>query len=97
MSVAWGRDKQALFQSPAFADAGLKRILRAPWETTRKVSALACPIEKQRDSRLTAVTATRFTVADKQIFRELAKKHRTTLAGMQRQRVEGTLTKEAPK
>ena len=93
--VARGRYKQALFESPAFVDAGLKRILRAPWETTRKVSALACRIEKQSDSRLTAATATRFIVADKQILRDLATELRTTMAGVQRQLLEGTIAKEA--
>ena len=78
----------------AFDDAGLKRILREPWETARKLPALARRIEKRSHSHLSAVTATRLTVADKHALRKLAEKHGTTMAGVQRQVLEGTLAKE---
>jgi hypothetical protein len=79
----------------AFDDTALKRMLREPWETTRKVPALAGRIKRRSHSRLSAVTATRLTVADKHALRELAKKHHTTMAGVQRQLLERTVAKEA--
>jgi len=79
----------------AFDDAGLKRILREPWQMAKNLPALARPIQRRSHSRLSVVTATRLTVADMHAFREVAKKHRTTLAGIQRQLVEGTIAKEA--
>ena|GEM_PF-4978928 len=79
----------------AFDDAGLKTILREPWEKIRKLPALSRGMQKRSHSRLSAVTATRLTVADKHALRELAKKHRTTMAGVQRQLLEGTIAKES--
>jgi hypothetical protein len=81
----------------AFDDAGLRRILREPWQMVRKLPALARRIQRRSHSHLSAVTATRLTVADKHALRGLAKKHRTTMAGVQRQLLEGTLAKEAAK
>jgi hypothetical protein len=79
----------------AFDDTGLKRILHEPWESVRKLPGLSRRMQKRTHSRLDAVTATRLTVADKYVLRELAKKHRTTMAGLQRQLLEGTIAKEA--
>lgn len=79
----------------AFDDTGLKRILRAPWETARKVPSLARRIQKRSHSHLSAVTATRITVADMDALREFARKHRTTKAGVQRHLIERTIAKEA--
>ena len=79
----------------AFDDAGLRRILREPWQMVRKLPALTRRIQRRSHSHLSAVTATRLTVADKHALRELARKHRTTMAGVQRQLLEGTLAKEA--
>ena len=79
----------------AFDDAGLKRILREPWEAARKVPVLTHRIQRRSHSHLSAVTATRLTVADKHALRKLAEKHGTTMAGVQRQLLEGTLTEEA--
>jgi hypothetical protein len=79
----------------AFDDAGLRRILREPWEAARKVPALAHRIQRRSHSHLSAVTATRLTIADKHALRKLAEKHGTTMAGVQRQLLEGTLTEEA--
>jgi len=79
----------------AFDDAGLKRILREPWEAARKVPALTRRIQRRSHSHLSAVTATRLTIADKHALRKLAEKHGTTMAGVQRQLLEGTLTEEA--
>jgi hypothetical protein len=79
----------------AFDDAGLRRILREPWETARKVPALTRRIQRRSRSHLSAVTATRLTVADEHALRELARRHRTTKAGVQRQLIEGTIAKEA--
>jgi hypothetical protein len=79
----------------AFDDAGLKRILREPWEAARKVPALTHRIQRRSHSHLSAVTATRLTVADEHALRELARRHRTTMAGVQRQLLEGTIAKEA--
>ena len=78
----------------AFDDAGLRRILREPWQIVKKLPALAWRIQRRSHSHLSAVTATRLTVADKYGLRELAKKHGTTMAGVQRQLLEGTLAKE---
>jgi hypothetical protein len=79
----------------AFDDPALKRILSAPWETARKLPALARRIQRRSHSHLTAVTATRLTIADNHALRKLAEKHGTTMAGVQRQLLEATLTKEA--
>ena len=79
----------------AFDDDGLKRILRAPWETARKLPALARRIQRRSHSHLSAVTATRLTVAHKHALRELAEKHGTTMAGVQRELLERTVSKEA--
>lgn len=79
----------------AFDDAGLKRILREPWERARKLPALARRIQRRSHSHLSAVIATRITVAGKHALRKLAEKHGTTMAGVQRQVVEGTIAKEA--
>ena len=81
--------------SAAFDDAGLRRILREPWETARRVPALRRRIQRQSHSHLSAVTATRVTVADKRALRELAKRRHTTMAGVQRQLLEGVVAKEA--
>ena len=78
----------------AFDDAGLKRILREPWEKIRRLPALSRRMQKRSHGRLSAVTATRITVADKSALKELAKKHRTTMSGVHRQLLEGTITKE---
>jgi hypothetical protein len=78
-----------------FDDAGLRRILREPWETARKVPALARRIQRRSHSRLSAVTATRLTVTHEHALRELAKKHHTTKAGIQRQLVERIIAKQA--
>ena len=79
----------------AFDDVGLKTILREPWENIRKLPALSRRIQRRSRSRLSVTTATRLTVADKYALRELAKKHRTTIAGLQRQLLERTIAKEA--
>ncbi len=78
----------------AFDDAGLRTLLREPWENVRKVPVLSRRMQKRSHSRLSAITATRLTVADKSALKELAKKHRTTMSGVQRQLLEGTLAKE---
>ena len=78
----------------AFDDTTLKRILCEPWEAARKLPALTRRIQRRSHSHLSAVTATKLTVADKHALRELAKKHRTTMAGVQRQLLEGTIAKE---
>jgi len=78
----------------SFDDAGLRRILREPWQIVKKLPALARRIQRRSHSHLSAVAATRLTVADKYGLRELAKKHGTTMAGVQRQLLEGTLAKE---
>jgi hypothetical protein len=76
-------------------DDVLRRILREPWQGARELPALARRIQRRSHSHLSAVTATRLTVADKHALRGLARKHHTTMAGVQRQLLEGTLAKEA--
>jgi hypothetical protein len=49
----------------AFDDAGLRRIIREPWQIVKKLPALARRIQRRSHSHLSAVTATRLTVADK--------------------------------
>jgi hypothetical protein len=78
-----------------FDNAGLRRILREPWQGVRKLPALSRRMQKRSHNRLSAVTATRLTVADKHALRELARKHNTTMAGVQRQLLERTVAKEA--
>jgi hypothetical protein len=79
----------------AFDDVGLRTLLREPWENVRKIPALSRRMQKRSHSRLSAITATRLTVADKSALKELAKKHRTTMSGVQRQLLEGTIARRA--
>lgn len=78
-----------------FDDAGLRRIFREPWETAKKYPALARQMRKRSHGHLHAVATTRLTAADKVAVCELAKEHRTTVSGLQRQLVEGFIARSS--
>jgi len=70
-----------------FDDAGLRRILKEPWEKVRKLPALSRQMAKISHGILAAPTATRLTVAEKAELRRIAKKHKTTMSALQRQSI----------
>jgi hypothetical protein len=78
-----------------FDDAGLRRILRDPWEELRKLPALSRQMKKQDRGHLHAVSATRLTSVEKRALHEFARKNRTTMSALQRQAIERILAKEA--
>jgi hypothetical protein len=79
----------------AFDDIALRRILRDPWHVVEKMPAFVRRVQRRTQPRLRAMTTIRVTVADKQAVIRLARKHHTTMSGVIRQLLEGTLTKEA--
>jgi len=77
-----------------FDDVALRRILREPWEIVQKMPAFVRRIQRRAQPRLRATASIRVTVAVKQALISLARKHHTTMSGVIRQLVEGTLAKE---
>jgi hypothetical protein len=77
-----------------FDDVALRRILREPWQVVEKMPAFVRRIQRRSQPRLRAMTAIRVTVAIKQALIRLATKHHTTMSGIVRQLLEGTLAKE---
>lgn len=77
----------------AFDDIGLRTVLREPWQNIRKLPALSRRMQKRSHGRLSAILATRLTVADKNAVKELAKKRRTTMSSVHRQLLQGTIAK----
>jgi hypothetical protein len=79
----------------AFDDIALRRILREPWQIVEKMPAFVRRVQRRGQPRLRATAAIRVTVAVKQAVIRLARKNHTTMSGVIRQLLEGTLTKEA--
>ena len=77
-----------------FDDVALRRILREPWEEVQKMPAFVRRVQRRSQPRLRAKTTIRVTVAVKQALISLARKHHTTMSGIVRQLLEGTLAKE---
>ena len=77
-----------------FDDVALRRILREPWEIVQRMPAFVRRVQRRGQPRLRATAAIRVTVADKQAVIRLARKNHTTMSGVIRQLVEGTLAKE---
>jgi hypothetical protein len=77
-----------------FDDIALRRILREPWEVVEKMPAFVRRIQRRSQPRLRAMAAIRVTVALKQALVSLARKHHTTMSGIVRRLLEGTLAKE---
>ena len=78
-----------------FDDPVLRRVLRDPWYEARKLPALADRMHEHAPSRLTAITAARLGPKDKQALRALAKKHSTTMSGLQRDALSRLLQEES--
>jgi hypothetical protein len=78
-----------------FDDPALRRVLRDPWHEARKLPALASHMREHAPPRLTAVTAARLGPKDKQALRALAKKHSTTMSGLQRNALSRLLQEES--
>ena len=76
-----------------FDDAGLRRILREPWEVAKKYPVLVKRIHRRSQDHLNATTATRLTTADKVAVQDLAEKSKTTVSAIQRQLLEGLIAK----
>jgi hypothetical protein len=70
-----------------FDDAGLRRILREPWQKVWKLPALSRQMKKLSHGTLAAPTATRLTVAEKAELRRIALKNKTTMSALQRQTI----------
>ena len=78
-----------------FDDPALRRVLQDPWHEARKLPALASRMHEHAPSRLTAITAARLGPKDKQALRALAKKHSTTMSGLQRDALSRLLQEES--
>ena len=78
-----------------FDDVALRRILREPWQEVQKMPAFVRRVQRRGQPRLRAMAAIRVTVGVKEALIRLAKKHHTTMSGIVRQLLEGTVAKEA--
>ena len=77
-----------------FDDAGLRRILREPWEAARKRPSLVQRMRRRSKEHVRAVVAARVTSEDRTALFNVAKKEKTTVSALQRSMIEQVIAKE---